>query len=296
MTAKIPLLIIPEKLTKKFYFIFRGLSNRISRIVPGLVYDVELAELNKDSSEYVSEVLINTFFYFLIFLSLLVFLYLTQEKTILESFQKSVLYSILIFFMLLFTFFRYPKIIAGKKAEIVDKNLIFALKDLHLQVSSGITLYNGLVNVAKGGYGKTSKEFEKVAKDISVGIPTDKALEKMALHSRSDFLRRTTWQLINTLKAGASLEFALKSLIKDLLVERRNKIKSYIAELNLWILIYMFFSVIIPSIGITLLIVLSTFIGSTPSNLFFIVFIIVCLIVQGIIIGFIKTRRPVVHL
>ena len=92
--------------------------------------------------------------------------------------------------MIILQLLRYPRILSGKTAELIDKHLVFALKDLLLQINSGVTLYNGLVNVVKEGYGQASKELEKVAKDVSCGIPIDKALEKMALQTKSEFLRK----------------------------------------------------------------------------------------------------------
>ncbi len=296
MPKKPPLMILPSGISRVLAKPFYGVGNKLVALVPGIEYDLRQSDLQMSGEEYISRSLVNALFMFFLFLGLLIFLYLMQQQALFQAIRKALPYSAMIFLLFCISLFRYPKVLAGKKAEQVDKNLIFALKDLHLQISSGVTLYNGLVNVSKAGYGQTSMEFSRVAKEVSVGLPIEKALEKMVVRSKSEFLRRTNWQLINTLRAGASLEAGLRILIEDLLVERRNKIRSYIAELNLWILIYMFFAVVIPTIGSTLMIVLSSFAGFAPTPGFFIFFIFGCLLVQIIIIGFVKSRRPVVNM
>lgn len=297
MGSKVPLLIIPSKISEKFARPIYSLGEKISELIPGIKYDLVEADLDYKPSIYIAISLVNAIFFFVMFFILLFILNKNvQSLELLESLSKAGLYSSLIFILALFSLIRYPKIIAGKKAEQVDRNLIFALKDLQLQIKSGVPLYNALVNISKAEYGMASEEIKKVSQDINVGIPINKALEKMAVHSKSEFLRRTSWQLINTLKAGASLEEALRALIEDLVVDRRDRIKSYIAELNLWVLLYMLFAVAIPSIGATLLVILSSFAGFGISKEFFVIFIGLTLVIQFVLINFMKSRRPVVQI
>ncbi len=291
----IPLMVIQpgKNVTKPFI----GLGYVVARLFPGLKYDLKQTDINADDGEYISASLINSFLFFLIFFCLLFVLsYKVQMKDIAGSLMISLSSSLGIFILILFALVRYPKIIAGKKAEQIDKNLIFALKDLLLQISSGVSLYNALVNISKAGYGTSSYEFEKVAKAVSTGQSMEKALERLAIESKSEYLRRTSWQLINTLKAGASLKGALRSIIDDLTVDQRAKIRDYAHELNLWSLVYMLFAVAIPTIGSTLLVILSSFaaVGLTKSS--FILFLVLCFFVQYVLIGFIRARRPIVNI
>ena len=143
------------------------------------------------------------------------------------------------------------------RAELIEKNLVFALKDLSIQITSGVPTYNAFVNVAKSNYGSISKEFENIAKNVNSSVPLSKALEESAIKSGSEYYKKTMWQLINTMRAGASLKGALKTIINELSLDQKTKIKSYAQELNLWSLIYLLFAVAIPTIGLTLIIILS---------------------------------------
>tara|TARA_Y100000310_G_scaffold343799_1_gene453092 strand:- start:4018 stop:4275 length:258 start_codon:yes stop_codon:yes gene_type:complete len=85
-------------------------------------------------------------------------------------------------------------------------------------------------------------------------------------------------------------------LIDDLTLDQRNRIKKYAAELNLWSLLYLLFAVAVPTIGATMLVILSSFAGFGVTQGFFIIFISICFIIQLILIGFVKTRRPVANI
>ncbi|MFH1317047.1 MAG: type II secretion system F family protein [Candidatus Woesearchaeota archaeon] len=295
MVRKIPLMIVPSNLSKRISKIFTGLSGRITKLTLGLKYDLVEADIELNDVQYVSYSMINGLFFFLLFFGLLFFLNLfVQGKEMNAALTSSLSYGIAIFAIIFFALLRYPRIIAGKKAEMIEKFLLFALKDLRLQITSGVTLFKGMVNISKAGYGMASSEFEKVARAVNTGTPVDKALERMAVETKSGFLRKMTWQLVNTMKAGSSLTGALTTLIRDLTLDQRDKIKRYSNELNLWILVYMMFSVAVPTIGATLLIILSSFAGFGVTKGFFVTFIGICLIIQVVLIGFVKTRRPVV--
>ena len=286
--SRIPLMLIPEKAGKRISRPFIGIGNSLSKLFAGVKYDIELADIGMNQGEYFAVILLNGAFYFVLFFTFLFRLSCSLSKSILPSFA--------IFLIILAVLARYPKIIAGKKAEQLEKSLVFALKDLLLQLSSGVTLYSCLVNISHSNYGIVSEEFGKAAKSINAGTPIEQALEKMASGTGSEFLRRAIWQIVNTLKAGASLKGALRVIIDDLTIEQKGRIRDYARELNIWSLMYMLFAVAIPTIGAVLLVVLSSFAGLGISKGIFAAFILINLAMQSIIIGFAKSRRPIVNI
>jgi archaeal flagellar protein FlaJ len=296
MTQKVPLLVVPLNLSKKLNKPLIGLSAKLTNVVPGIKYDLEKTDIDMDAKEYISHSLVTSLFMlFLLWVVVTPLFFRVRELPLNQSIILGFAIGLAFFLLFFFILMRYPKIVAGKKAEQVDKNLIFALKDLLMQINSGVTLYNSVVNVAKSNYGIVSQEFEKVAKNVKTGMSMSRALEKMAVETDSDYLRRTLWQLLNTIKAGASLKGALKTLIDELAVAQHNKINDYARELNLWTLIYMLFAVAIPTIGSTMLVILSSFAGFGVTQGTFIVFITITFFVQIALIGFVKNRRPVVN-
>lgn len=290
---RIPLFVIPPRLAAVLSRPLRGGASLLARLLPGLRYDLQESDLAVAPEDYAAAALLNSLVLFFLFGVLFVALGLVRGMSVAAA-LAGLAYAVPLFFLFIGVLLRYPRILAGKKAELIDKHLIFALKDLLLQISSGVTLYAALVNVGNAGYGAASREFESVARAVSTGTPVDKALERMALASTSEFLRRTTWQLISTLKAGASLQGALRSLIDDLTLDQRDRIQTYARELNLWSLLYLLFAVAVPTIGATLLVILSSFAGIGVTKGVFIAFLALSFLVQLVLIGFVKTRRPLV--
>jgi archaeal flagellar protein FlaJ len=289
-------MVVPLSFSRKVSSRCRGLGFALAALIPGIRYDIEQTDLGMDAADYMSISLMNSIFLAAVFSSLIfALLRIVQGKAMQESLPAAIGIGAAIFMMFFFVSVRYPRILAGKKAEQLDRNLVFGLKDLLLQISSGVTLYNALINISHARYGLISDEFAKAAKHVKTGMPMIEALEGMALETKSEYLRRTVWQIVNTLKAGTSLKGALKVIIDELTLMQRTKIKSYAQELNLWSLIYMLFAVAVPTIGGTMLVILSSFagVGVTPAT--FITFISICFIVQIILIGFVKTRRPIVN-
>ena len=291
------LMILPFNLSKKIARRFIGMSNFLLKFSPGLEYDLKESGFEVNAREYTVMSYINAKLWgFLLFL--LTFLVFFRIRGF--SLRFSLIYAIIIgFFVLLLIYFvliKYPKILGGKKAEAIEKSLVFALKDLSIQITSGVPVYNAFVNVAKANYGLTSREFEFIAKSVNSSVPLSKALEESAVKSRSEYYKKTMWQLINTMRAGASLKGALKTITDELTADQKTKIKSYAQELNLWSLIYLLFAVAIPTIGLTLMIILSNFAGAGITIETIISFVVLTFIVQFIIIGFIKSRRPVINL
>ena len=297
MTKRVPLMVIPEGISKTISRPFLGIGSWLSGFFSGVKYNIEQSDLNEEPEQYFTNALLNSILFFMIFFILLFsLLFFIKNEQLNSSLLKSAEYSFLIFALIFLIFIKYPRILAGKKAELLEKNLVFALKDLLLQVTSGVSLYNGLVNISKSNYGQVSVEFEKAAKAVNSGKTIEQALEEMTAATSSEFLRRVVWQLVNTLRAGASLEGALRTIIDDLSSEQKSRIRDYARELNLWSLVYMLFAVAIPTIGAVLLIILSSFAGFGISKGIFVSFIAINFAVQYIIIGFVKSRRPVVNL
>ena len=92
------------------------------------------------------------------------------------------------------------------------------------------------------------------------------------------------------------MEGVLREMVKDLTVDRKNRIRNYANELNLMVLVYMLFAVVIPTIATTLVIVLGPFMGVNMGPRVFYIILPVCFFVQVALMEFVKSRRPVVYI
>jgi len=293
VSSRIPLAVIGQG---KFSKIFIGIGEKLSKYFLNLKYDLRKSSLDVEDKDYIAVAVANFISYFIFFLALFFgLMFIAQHKPLAESLLRAAAFSALISILMFVVIIKYPKIIAGKKAELIDKHLTFALKDMALQISSGVSLYNSMVNISNSTYGEVSMEFARTVKKISSGTPVEKALQTLAVESSSEFMRRTVWQLINTIKVGASLKGSLRAIITELTMNEKEKIKSYSRELNMWVLAYMLFAVAVPTIGTTVMMILAGFAGYNMTKEMFVLFLLINFAIQYILIGFVKYRRPVVN-
>jgi len=197
-----------------------------------------------------------------------------------------------IIFFLGYFLVKLPKSNLKAKSVSIDGSLNFALKELLLQNKSGSSLFEGLVSIANSNYGDLSDEFDILVRRVNAGVPLEQALENMVSKARSSYFKKAIWQLINSVKTGSDLDSTILPIIEEIDAFQKTQIQNYSRELNLWSLVYMMFSVAIPTIGSTMLVVLSVFANMGVSQTFFIGFAFSCMFIQIILIFLVKSRRP----
>jgi len=146
----------------------------------------------------------------------------------------------------------YPAILVGKKVRDIERNLVFALRTMLIEIKSGVSLFDSLNVIAQGNYGLLSQEFKLAIDEIETGTAEDEALQKIAMQNPSLFFRKALWQLVNGMNAGADVAVVMTELVNSIGKEQVIEINRYGGSLRLLSLIYMMMGVIIPSMGLTL--------------------------------------------
>lgn len=293
MASPSPLVFVPLDVGEKIANRFRTIISKTLALFPMLKYDLRTLGIQEveayAASNIASSLIISVFF--AVFISLMI----TNLKDAARA-QPLALLSIVAIFFIMFIFnMVYPGIRTRTMAVKIDRDLIFALKDMLLQVESGIPLYEAMLNIARSGYGGVSYEFDVAVKEISTGTPEAHALQKIALKTKSEFFKKALWQLISSLEKGARLGPALRSVLETLENYQYKTIKDYSATLNFVVLIYMLVSAAIPSLGITFFIVLSAFGGMGVNEQLIGGIIAGSLLLQLVLIGYVNSGRPAVY-
>lgn len=287
---KIPFSILPIKHLRIFSALFRGLSENLKKFFPSLNLTLKQADLRYNEEDYISLCLAATSIFF-IFLTFVLFL-------ILSAFQGNLLIAPLVsFFISIFVFIQqiiYPKLIANKRIRELERNLMPALQNMFVQLKSGIPLFDILVNISNSNYSEVSKEFKKSVKEINTGTPQIESLESLIAYNPSLFFRRVIWQIVNGMKSGSDMADVIQQNISSLSEQQLIQIQNYGSQLNPLAMFYMLIAVILPSLGITLLIILISFLNLQEYliKVLFSGLYIFVLFFQIMFIGLIKTRRP----
>jgi len=289
---RVKFMLFSVEQTQKFNQRILVIGDFLQKIFVGTKYDLKKAEIKVEPENYLTATFFSAISYGIIFFILLTGLIFARDGNLSEAFPLNLIIGIIFFVLFFFLHLIYPGIIAKQIAFGIDQNLIFALKSMLIQVKSGIPLFNAIENVAKTNYGVVSDEFKIVVKEIMAGTPEANAIEKMALRTKSEYLRKAGWQIVNSIKSGASVVGALETTIETLTTNQLRAIKNYSAELNLWILLYLLLAAAIPTLGITFMVILSSMGGSDISELHIMLTIIFAFVIQVVLIGFVKNRKP----
>ncbi len=189
-----------------------------------------------------------------------------------------------------------PGLEAGSVKEKTDKELVYALKDLSVQISGGVGLYDAMLNISRSGYGPVSEEFGVAIREISSGIGEDEALMRMSQRTKSEYLKRAVWQMTAVMKSGGSLQTALLGIVASLRSRQAEKITTYLQEMNLWVLVYLVVAIALPSIALIMMVLLGTIGTMTVSHTALILMFAVSFFFQLILINYLKLRRPYIHM
>lgn len=291
---KIPFLPFSLKKVRKVSKHLLGWGESVSKFFPSLEFDLEQSEFNIEPREWVSVALVGFLFYFLLLFGLMFTITAALHIELMRVFFISFLAGCGIGFGVFFFIIFYPKFFVKKKLKGVEKNLPYVLRHLLVQVRSGVPLYNCFVSIARSNYGILSQSIAKVVNEINTGKSEAEALEMLARSTPSLYFRRVMWQLINALKSGADVGSTLKEIVDNMAVEERVAIKKYGSQLNPLALMYMLFAVIFPTLGITFLLILSSFTGLAMNLEFLLMGILAFLFFfQFMFIGLVKSRRPI---
>ncbi len=289
-TIAIPFSPVPTKILLPLSHRFKGIGARFSKPFPYLKLELKQADIPFDTKEYGAMMFIVCSFYFV---AILVFAYALALKFVPDkALIAAPTLALLGAFLILVQLSLYPKVLLKRKIRDLERNLIFALRTILVEIRSGVGLFDALNMVANGSYGRISAEFTKAVELINTGTLEDEALEEIAANNPSLFFRRAIWQLVNGMKAGADVSTVLASLVGVLMREQRIQIRRYGGKLRLLSLVYMMLGVIIPSLGITFLIILASFPQVGVGELMFWTLLGGIIIAQFMYLGVIKSSRP----
>ena len=178
---------------------------------------------------------------------------------------------------------------------MLERDLLGALNHMYIELKSGVTLFNSMVGLTDG-YGEVSEEFKKIVKDINAGISEMTALDNASRRNPSLSFRRALWQIINSLRSGSNIAKSLETIVDVMVKDQIIAIRRYGQELNPYTMMYMLAAVIMPSMGITFLIILSSFAGIVIPNLIFPLILLFLIFFQIFYLGIIKVKRPVMEI
>ena len=210
-----------------------------------------------------------------------------------ESIIFAILIGITIFWVSFNAFLSYPETKARLTSYNIERDILFAARDMIISLRSGMPLYNAIASVSTG-YGDSSKEFAKIIEKVQLGVPLEDAIDETIAKTTSKTFRKIMLQAAVSVRAGADVVGALQSVIDQMTEERIIQLRRYGQTLNALAMFYMLFGIILPSMGIAVATVLTTFISVfTVNNTVLEVVLVFLVFLQIIFLNLVSKSRPI---
>lgn len=266
------MIIYEDKKLPTLLFFLKPLAKAIVIFLPNLKSELDQSNIKAKKEDFIVICIFLSIMYALSVFLLMEILFNDLGQGLTENLLMSAIVGVVIGFFSLFSTFNYPKLMVLKKVKSTDNALLFALRHILIKIKSGIPFFDAMVSISYNNYGQVSVEFRKIIKDIQAGTPEVEALEKISMLNPSFFFRKFVWQVTNSLRAGTDIETALSVIVKNLQEDRYIKIKEFGNKLSPIALMYIIFTVIFPTIILTIFSITSFFFEiEIGSSLFFIV-------------------------
>ncbi len=268
-----------------------GFVNRVAAFFPALKTELRVAHLPYSPVEYVNKNLKITAFYSILLTALLFF--------VLQKAKLSSLLLIPVFLILFILIFEYSllklKAKIRKRERDINKEVLFIGRYLLVKLYSGRPLLNALIETAESR-GVASSYVKEIVDDIGTGSTIEEALNNAMIYSPSDKLRKILFHINNALQLGIDVTKPLESVLEEITKEEELEIKKYGKKLNTLVIFYMLAAVILPSLGVALFIVISSFINFPLKLSDLLIFVFFIVIIQFVFITLFKSIRPMVNL
>lgn len=291
MNIKIPLLLMPQKQALGLARPFYPLSSKLIKRHKFLEKELHKLEADISATAYLSAGMLNAVIYFILteILAFSILYRMHYPNAIAIALAAGLFAGFSVFTFSL----AYPRWLAGKRVNDIDRDLLFAARHLRIQTTAGVPLFESLVS-ASHGYGAVSTEFEKVVTSVQGGISMADALEDSAARCPSYYYSRILWQMSNAVKAGTDIGPVLSEIVDFLAEEQRIEMRNYGAQLNTLAIMYLMACIIVPTISLIFLMVISSFVDVPITDIVFYFILGGLIFVQYMFIGIIESRRPVV--
>lgn len=153
-----------------------------------------------------------------------------------------------------------------KQARELDSDLLFVSEYFLVSLESGLPLGNaiqGLSKLQRPG----AKFFKKIYTEFKTGKDLEAALMEGSKNCASDNLKILLKRLKDSLSIGVDLKSVLENFIEESAERKIIEIRSFSKKLNPMVMMYLLLGIVMPSLGVTFLMLGATMINLTAEGL-----------------------------
>jgi pilus assembly protein TadC len=259
-----------------------GIYQNFARTIPELSLKLKQAGIPDEPDEYVKKIVL-TSITMSVGLAFVIFLFFSSPITFLVV---PILFPIFLVY-----FLKYVDVKIEQIKRKIDQEIIFAGRFLIIELDSGVPIYKAFENLEQN-YEIVGSYFGDIMNKVYLGTNLEDAINETLMNSPSPNMRRVLWQILNSIKTGAEAGKSLNIIIDQIVREQQIAVKEYGKKLNPIAMFYMMVSIILPSIGTTMLVILATFMGLNITMIYFIIIAGLIAFMQFMFLSIIRSSRP----
>ena len=135
-----------------------------------------------------------------------------------------------------------------KKKDIGDQLPDF-LREISSSTSSGMTVFDAIISTSEGDHGRLTPELQRVAAQLSWGIPVDEALTNFAKRVNTPSVRRMVVTINKALEIGGNTSSVFDAAAKEIdqvkLIEEQRRADMSMYSIVVFISFFVFLAVIL---------------------------------------------------
>ncbi len=272
---------------------FNKIIKNLTSKHPELRQKLLTAKIDRSPEKYMENV-VKTTLMGVVTIVILVFLFFSKNPNFILILLGSIIGSTTLIYIINF---RVVDVAIIKRGKDIDREVLFAGRFLLIKLNSGQPLINAIID-ASNSFGVANKYFKEIVRDIELGTPLEKALEKAAEYSASNRFKKILFNINNAIKIGIDTRKSLSSILDEIADEQLIEIQRYGKKLNSLTMFYMLIAIILPSLGMTMAVVITSMLpnlGAMTGALFWL-FGAAIIIINLIFINLFKGARPNVNI
>lgn len=165
--------------------------------------------------EFVKRMLIASAMLALVLSITMLILFMRMNIAIANAIVLAGMLGVAVFYTALGTFLNYPAQKGRVTSKNIEKDILFAARDMIISLRSGMPLFNAITSIS-AGYGDASKEFARIVERVQLGMPLEDSIDQTVEETRSQSFRRLMLQASVSIRAGADVVSALQGVIDQL--------------------------------------------------------------------------------
>ncbi len=272
--------------------------NILVRAKPGLRRRLRMARLGVTAEQFVAKNFRNSLVGAGCFALLLMMLLdkMRGRELLSQNFLLSFLFFLFTFFMIYSFLMNTVEVYIRRQQGLLNRDVLFTGRYMLIKLQSGVPFYQALIDASNGGFGIASRYVREIVDDIELGTPIEQALSNAADLSPSAEFRQILWQINAALRSGVDVTSTLKGILSEISSQQVIEVERYGKKLATLALLYMLGAVIIPSLGLTLFVSFSGFLGLSIKFGHLLLVLFAIMFIQFMFLSFFRTIRPNINL